>query len=95
MMTSLLPFLTFMFIGLAIVLAGRWLTAAGRSRRVSGEESRDPKLVFGPLTPALAAVLPAGKKQSTAVARELKQAGYYHPLETRRNPHRQDAIRNL
>ena len=79
MFTTLLPFLTFLAIGATILLLGQLLIGHGRTRGVSDLDDRMPRLVFGPLTEALAGLFPLSARRSSTIQQELKRAGYYRP----------------
>ena len=77
MPSEFIPFAAFLGIGLGILLIGQILISLGRSKTAAGIK-RQP-LVFGPLTGLMALLLPSSKAFRTALDREVKQAGYYHP----------------
>jgi len=79
MLIHLLPVVAFAAIGVLVYSLGRMLL--GGKRTEPDEEVGAPRpLAFGPLTHALAAVLPISGSKRESIARELKHAGYYHPF---------------
>jgi tight adherence protein C len=79
MVAGLLPVAAFLGVGLLVLLVGRVLFGLGRSQDPAELSSRAPRPVFGPLTPALAGMLPQSAEQQATLDRDLKRAGYYRP----------------
>lgn len=77
MLISLLPVLTFLGVGLLALLIGRLLIGQPNAD-ADVTKLRPP--VFGRLTVGLAGVVPMRSSKKATIRRELKQAGYYHPL---------------
>ncbi len=77
MLVSLLPLLTFLGVGILVLMIGRLLMGQANAD-ADIMKLRPP--VFGRLTVGLAGVMPMSLGKKNAIRRELKQAGYYHPL---------------
>jgi tight adherence protein C len=77
MFVFLMPGLTFLGVGLLVLLMGRLLMGRPNAD-VEVSKLRSP--VFGRLTLGLAGVVPMSQAKKNKIRRELKQAGYYHPL---------------
>lgn len=75
----MLPVYVFLAVSLLFFGAGMLMARTGRSdqARVFAAGQRR-SMIFGPLTPALGALLPLGEKTRKRLALELCQAGYYH-----------------
>lgn len=77
MLVTLLPLLTFVGVGLLILIMGRLLM--GRPN-ADADVTKLRAPIFGRLTVGLAGVFPMTTAKKDAIRRELKQAGYYHPV---------------
>ena len=75
---QLIPLLTFVGLALVLFLLGRSFIRVGRARHRDALDHAP--LVFGVFTTGLAYLLPNSGKRLVTIRRELKQAGYYHPL---------------
>jgi tight adherence protein C len=76
----LLPIAAFVIVTAVLYGVGRLLMRGGRKAAgVFNGERRRP-LMFGPLTAALAGILPWSENRKAKVKKELRQAGYYHRM---------------
>lgn len=75
----MLPVLVFLAVSLLFFGVGMLMVRTGKldEAGVFAAGQRRP-MIFGPLTPAFAALLPVGPKTRKRLALELCQAGYYH-----------------
>ncbi len=75
----LIPLYVFLGVSLLFFAVAMLLVRAGSSGEgeVFAAGQKRP-MAFGPLTPALSALLPVGKKTRKRLSLELCQAGYYH-----------------
>ncbi len=78
---SVLPVAVFVAVAVPCFIVALLVVRAGARREnqvLAGGKLR--AMIFGPLTPGLAGILPFGAHARTALTRELRQAGYYHRL---------------
>ena len=68
------------FVGIVIVLFSLGLSLIRVGRAKTRDELDHAPLVFGAFTTGLAYLLPNSSQRLEVIRRELKQAGYYHPL---------------
>lgn len=75
----MIPVYVFLAVSLLFFGVGMLMARTGKSdqAKVFAAGQRRP-MIFGPLTPALGAMLPVGEKTRKRLALELCQAGYYH-----------------
>jgi len=79
MLVHLLPLLTFALIALIVYIGMRWLVQGNATvERLGHTEKRS--LAFGPLTVALAGVVPMTQRGRQTIAAELRHAGHYRPF---------------
>jgi tight adherence protein C len=71
----------YVFLGVSLLFFGAAMLLVRTGNSGEGEvfaAGRKRAMIFGPLTPALAALLPVGAKTRKRLSLELCQAGYYH-----------------